>query len=1639
MSDFFNGLGDVLSQQFSLGDNKLKSLDIVKNGHTVPYGKLGNFASQFDQSSERQYTEEGWYRTDLFNPKVKQLELLMQEPDVTILVKKRAFASLADNYRIDLSNDEEALFIRATKFLFQNKCKQIAAYEKLTKIQSVATEIGELDHHLLPSLFSATDTLSSAFSGSSSFGKFKAVIDRIKTITNLSGDKIYTTWTTNQLNSFRTDLGEGTGVIEFTTALSVNTTVSNEFGGGSFSITFSDPHELMRITHNDIEQAIADAKNTVTGNSFVQLGLNSLNQGIQADKISLNKLRAKRGANPINFIVNPDTYLGKRIRTIIDGSGIEIQFTGSIFEVNIDPLYFRGGALAGEDGLDPNSYGRAASLAGVVALTILNPIATITNPEAVAESVSIKPNSEAAIFSRIIRDSLNQLQLNKNSQTVKRIYNGESNALRKKLRLHYGTKLIIQPMDAVHIFVSSKTTIDNKIIGGLQDSLSGGFLQSANKALMNLKDFFQAGTNDSIEKSLSVGRDFPNWLWLIMRNQFIKDKSGSQIFAGIVEHNTSNYDNNGTFNVSVSGNDNAAYFKFGVVNLRPATDVFNGSLYDPLTPFDIKFDRATGLEPDEVPDLLQENQELFKSKFVKYKNGNYVGRKPTQNNFTQDSERIQNTSIRRVFYDPDGMVYKWKEGIGSLVMFGNTSQESATNTSSATITTDPFAGQDIMNALSLLVTGEPYNFATFYKAARQVDSTGRDAHTGADPSASFFKNFQTDLKSRNLLYGNFVPFKKLTMDSETYKNVINYQINASAFDSQLNALLAQKADLSDKFTFFSNGGDVTTPVSAGIDAKLKEIDIKITAKTDQIQDELKKIEQPLSIIGNDITLEYDPFLNGKDSNKLDNIYQRNKELRRKIHYLTRRMSWKVRANEDMNLFIIDDSYDKDYDIQAFEKAFSNPSLFKSDYITVAEKIKQIAGFLDLEIFADSQGNIQVRPPQYNKMPSSVFYRMFRLKDEFNVQIYPQFLEDLYVDQITNILSRIEILEDEIRMYGIALSRSSDADLSTFISITAFDNFRGPTVSFEFISDEDTGFTSKLVLHDLSIDNDTSSFEGGLNALNSVETQATINNIFSVSSRVNVLKTLTDSKININENLYDSKIQTRKDAIIKRISAKTGHTFNLKSLFPGSDKQKVNVSSVEMLRITQEISVRISERQRILKIAALAIKNAKESLSLIQNKNKNGNKIITSPLLNNKNFPQAFENLIEDETYDDYGANSGQRYVLKNHHIKSMSIKEAAPPFTAVEVQGRFADNFTGINPPADLNGFQNGGNALTTATAVDYDLWRMYGIRLPQTVEAPYLTNPTTQCAPFAVALLNKARKQIQTGTINIVGNEYMQTGEVVYIENQDMLFYIVSVNHSINYGKSFSTTLNVAYGHMPGEYIPTYLDTVGKILYKNKDITSMVHLRQSNVNSEQHIGTIVGGSHSSDAGVSIMQGIYANPNRQALNQILSSALSAFAVGNANYIPILELRIFAASDSGFAEDSSGNANLLAQAVQSFLIGENNMYALSKDKQPDKLLGTFGPPSRGGSGQIRIVSVNADSKDEFRTPSSTAYSVARTAVSKKGNVGSSTSIGTDLNNIGKAIIGKPTTGATSVNTLAPKVDQFIYTNIVDCWIYLEKKA
>src|SRR6202041_1153644 len=89
------------------------------------------------------------------------------------------------------------------------------------------------------------------------------------------------------------------------------------------------------------------------------------------------------------------------------------------------------------------------------------------------------------------------------------------------------------------------------------------------------------------------------------------------------------------------------------------------------------------------------------------------------------------------------------------------------------------------------------------------------------------------------------------------------------------------------------------------------------------------------------------------------------------------------------------------------------------------------------------------------------------------------------------------------------------------------------------------------------------------------------------------------------------------------------------------------------------------------------------------------------------------------------------------------------------------------------------------------------------------------------------------------------QPGEVIYLAQRNMLFYVNSVQHQFTFASGFTTTLNLTYGHSPGEYIPTVMDAIGKLIYANKDSGSLSVQRQESSSNDINIGALISDSNS--------------------------------------------------------------------------------------------------------------------------------------------------------------------------------------------------
>jgi len=1611
---FFEALANQISDRFGLGENTNKSLDIVENGHVKRYAQLGDFANKFDQSAERRYLEEGYLRKDTFNVDPKQFEILMQEPELTVLIKKSMFSSLAENFRPDLMDEQDKLFYKTARILYENKCKQISAFEKLSKIERVSTTVGEFDTQMLPLVMSLVDEMSSTTLSTDSLfspiqsrtSKLNDVIEKIRKVYAYSPPRMTTSWLKDDKTIFRNQLGEGTGVIELTNVTSINTTTTVDGqSGGSCSINIADPYNLMFINESDLERALSDATNPNFNHKIFQLGKESSEDIIARNTKLLNDKRRLRGASDITFHINPDTLLGERVVALVDKLGQKINFTydaalgltgigvGKGVQVSEDCLI--GGEILGEEGLN-NSADKK-----------------IPGAE---NTLRMFPSSELSIFCDVVTAIFNKIQLEQNARAVINQNSERINYARRKLRFYFLGKRIIQPMDQIHIYIGSKSVFDTKILSGLQQSFNAyGFLKNLDRTVYDFKNSFDTLFNPSgnvdiqLEKSVIVGENFPNYLWGLMRNQFVNERSGSHVFGGIVT-NVRGSNSEGKYSVSITGKDSTAYFEQGYVNFKPSADVFNGALYDPLTPFKTKFDSVSSNFKNEAPQLLDENAKLLGTKLVRYKHGPNAGRVATSGSLLQDRDIDNKGRTRKVLYAPDGLVYRWKEGIGTLVQYGDSFSANDPNRLGApSINKDPFAGQDVMNVLSLLIAGEPYNFANYYKGLRDSGNLLRDPQTGQDSAYSFYASLRSDLNKRNMNWGNFVSFKTLSMDPETFKKVLDTQLSIINKNDEVDNKIKELLDIGNKLrdiNLFKLVPD-NDPAKDALYARAKQLNNEInninnntfSSLTDQ-----SSLSSAFSLVGNDVSYDTDEVLNpGKVNGTLSDAASR-RALRRKTNFLTRRLSWKVRTNEDANLFIVDDYYDKDYDILAFEKSFTDGiSAFKSEFISVKDQIFMTANLLNLEVFCDTQGHIRVRPAQYNKIPSSIFYRMLQLKNEKGIQIFPQFLEDLFVSQIDAMIHKIEIIENQIRFAAAIIGKNTDDEIALFINSGSVGAKTIPNAdgAFKFLSDSNTWTIedARQIIANANPEDNTDKF-----SQNIIRGQ-----VFGPAQRSKIVKdimflTLGGSDINSTLNITN---QNRVNALRSRLIMDTGQSISEDNFLQKTDTgivAPITNKSPDLFKIIKDISDKIAERQRYVKAAYNLLKNVKEAKSLDDNKDT-GNSLIFPNLGKNSAIPEIFESMVEDESYDDLGINSGKRYVIKNNVIKSIEDYEVPPEYTMIQVNGLLDPNGFAVGLPNELNTFAQTGNALITAAAVDYDMWRMYGMKVGSAVNAPFLHNPETQCAPYAAALLSRARKNILQADVVIAGNEYMQPGEVVFLEERGLLYYVHSVSHTFTYGSNFTTSLKLTYGHPPGEYITNPFDVVGKMLYINRDNTDIINYRQQSAFNDNSLGVIVYDSKSmfEDPEKVLFEGNNGSHNERVISSILDTTaftLKSNSAQGTNVKAAIEIRLYYDSTSGGVNSGLRAA---ADAVSKILQGAispatgNVLNSVTSTISKDQKL-------------VSIVEVNLNDLNEQKSPSSKALDAARNLAQNNS-----------LFSIG------------GVNTNSDAVSKALFKYVIDCWV------
>ena len=352
---------------------------------------------------------------------------------------------------------------------------------------------------------------------------------------------------------------------------------------------------------------------------------------------------------------------------------------------------------------------------------------------------------------------------------------------------------------------------------------------------------------------------------------------------------------------------------------------------------------------------------------------------------------------------------------------------------------------------------------------------------------------------------------------------------------------------------------------------------------------------------------------------------------------------------------------------------------------------------------------------------------------------------------------------------------------------------------------------------------------------------------------------------------ESNALTVRARLSNKLSVPLTSIPTLTQLMPNSSALNGRISPVDINKLQNDLQGLVVQRYEALQLSVNLIKNLDSAARINSPDSDIFSKLLTPNLGGTEDVPDFLRDMVEDELTDDFGVESGKRFIIREKDIISMNYKEDNPAFTEINVTGSELGGLVGDQGFNIGNGIQ-----LASVWAVDYDLWRQYGFKSVQQRHLPFLNNPELQLAPFAMFALNKERSRLITAQVTTRGNEFMQPGEVYYIQERGMLFYSNTISHNFSYGGTFKTTLDLNYGHVPGEYIPTPLDVIGKSIYKGEhfNIGNYRIARTGTTASTigTNVGTIVFPNNDSTT-LTIKEQLFADPkwgniNKNALEDI---------------------------------------------------------------------------------------------------------------------------------------------------------------------------
>lgn len=1312
-------------------------------------------------------------------PKERNVSVL--SPRASILIKKKAFSNFKSNNDIQWLDRTEKMLLRATKALFAYKVTQIRAYESLSKIEDFFQKSSEINLNLLVELYHNAQFLTADpvnFVNENQPGIVR-LFQRLASYTSntireynyegikqdillllernaFASDLSLTTWIVDPNDPDNYGTGPGTGVIELGTYSDFSTNVNLNTDPSSASITLQDPYRVMYITEGDIEIAIEEA---VTGTIGILKNLGSTPSPVDTKSVV--------------------------------SAGLEILGLGG-FESEINLNY-----------------------------------------------------------------------------------------VRDRLRVFYLGRPIINPGDGVNFFIRGNKT--SQFFSKQYKSFDRSLLSIDESILEAERILF---TNKKI--------DFETYKEL---RQFSDNSFGMRhVYGGFITQTSESWSNGG-WTIKVDCTDNMAWLKWSRFMDQPATQDPQGILEDPFTPYEIKKDSLGRVLVSGGPDLLEENKYLIRNGLLTYDSGILNGQYATETNLLQ-GQYNQSGSISgtKILQHPHGLVYRWKEGVFSATTATTVvdplredlvTQKIHNQKYGLGVTENVLNNLDIANILSILIVGQPYNVETFIdQAYKAMNIRSRSADLNPeDPLSGVIEV----LRKQNSNFGNFRPYRMLTLSSETLLQSATNSVQRTETNQRIKQLRTRLNELEiiidrlqqERRGRSANGAlQIIPSVSTQNDLIIRNLQAERESILAGIQSQLGTLSGSGAISSKDLLTQNFNLFGRSKVLPLTGNYTGDHQLTRAMVLLgAQRRIEDVRLNRDKNLFIVSDQYDEQSDIRPFlfKLRDSNYKIFKGNFVYTYDKCEEAASILNLEFFCNTQGHLEFRPPQWNRTPLSILERLFEISRNTSKKIVPDFLTETFQSRTSSLRREIHTYNIKIVLLCLLLNRYPDrnlipnfsagitvptlsgkddipadlkigkASLKFFgVNILGLDDDQGPILEVSSTNKvlDTQRIAQRLRIRPLErinvklayklgpegdvINGDTDTLLGVFDPIFQ-ESSNLVNNLLTVATNTGGVTPLAIANTeNLNE-LRESFIKETGIDPAAGIIAKeakfqdTDFIFYSNAENPEVDnigkttkylkKLEQAISSrdslVTILKRNKEKQDELAELEGILSGEFTAQNNNfLEQLAGAADRVSNTAKTITDIFTGDANKGSLFDHLIEDDRRNLLGPGSGKRYVIEDVDIISCTFVENPPDYCRIDFVGDAPVVADALRAPFE--------DTYYWAGATDFDLWRQYGYKHGGYKTIAFSNDAELVSKPYAITDLQLQRLKINQANVTVVGNEYYEPGDVVYLKTKQLLYYVRSVDHNFDWGGSYTTSLTLEFGHPPGTYLPSPLDIIGQQFTKS-------------------------------------------------------------------------------------------------------------------------------------------------------------------------------------------------------------------------------